>query len=259
MANSCVNINSKEFVDLHRQVNMNPSILAAKVSLWQDKNGIDNFPTKEDLSLEQVQDSKGIEIQASASRKIEEAFDGFYSKQASFERTEKHIDFLADGKTDSVATTEDKIERMQRALDAVVMIDTDLPVSGRLLGSDNPISIANGGKPVILINPELAFADTVFHEFGHLYIDMLGGMADPKVAEAIEFLKGTKLWYAVEDQYPELTPDQLAKEVLATALGVETDLIYSGNQEKKSIWQKIKTALLNAVNALFGNKKTLSA
>lgn len=48
--NNCVNINSQEFKSLKEQFpNTDVKILAAKVSLWQDINGIELFPTKEDI------------------------------------------------------------------------------------------------------------------------------------------------------------------------------------------------------------------
>ena len=47
----CVNRSSKEFKALAEQTNINPIVLAAKVSLWQESNGLDNFPTKEDLNI----------------------------------------------------------------------------------------------------------------------------------------------------------------------------------------------------------------
>src|SRR6187397_1530185 len=46
----CVNRSSVEFQQLAKQTNMNPIILAAKVSIWQEKNGLDNFPTVKDIS-----------------------------------------------------------------------------------------------------------------------------------------------------------------------------------------------------------------
>jgi hypothetical protein len=46
---NCVNTNSKEFKALAEQININPKILAAKISLWQDTNGVDNFPSLQDL------------------------------------------------------------------------------------------------------------------------------------------------------------------------------------------------------------------
>lgn len=48
---NCVNINSEEFKNLLKEFNINPNILAAKVSVWQDEFGIDKFPTKEDIEL----------------------------------------------------------------------------------------------------------------------------------------------------------------------------------------------------------------
>ena len=45
----CVNRSSEEFKALAEQTDINPIILAAKVSLWQERNGIDNFPDVIDI------------------------------------------------------------------------------------------------------------------------------------------------------------------------------------------------------------------
>jgi len=50
MANNCVNINSPAFKKLVPQVSMPPAILMAKVSLWQDLNGVEKFPTASEIS-----------------------------------------------------------------------------------------------------------------------------------------------------------------------------------------------------------------
>ena len=64
---NCVNTTTEEFQNLVSATNMNPIILAAKVSLWQDINGLDKFPTATealnvgqeelDLSLGEVTDN----------------------------------------------------------------------------------------------------------------------------------------------------------------------------------------------------------
>lgn len=203
--------------------------------------------------------SKGRDIRRESSLNLEKGFEKFYSQFTHAEKPDKWIDYLDSNTTDTVATTEDKIARMQQVFDAVVIIDTEMEVSGKLLGANNPISQRNGGKPVIVINPNLLFGDTVFHEFGHLYIDMLGGMSDPVIADAIEFLKGSSLWFRVQDAYPELSGEALAKEVLATALGIEADILYKDNPTKRSIWTRLKAAILNAVNKLLGNKYSPNA
>lgn len=48
---SCVNKNTEEFKALAEQSNLHPIVLAAKISLWQEKNGLDNFPTVADISI----------------------------------------------------------------------------------------------------------------------------------------------------------------------------------------------------------------
>jgi hypothetical protein len=48
----CVNRSSEEFKALAEQSNINPIILAAKVSLWQESNGLDNFPKLSDIMLQ---------------------------------------------------------------------------------------------------------------------------------------------------------------------------------------------------------------
>jgi hypothetical protein len=48
----CVNRSSQEFKELAEQSNINPIILAAKVSLWQEVNGLDNFPIISDIMLQ---------------------------------------------------------------------------------------------------------------------------------------------------------------------------------------------------------------
>jgi hypothetical protein len=54
---NCVNQSSKEFKEILKVANINPHILAAKVSVWQDKNGIDNFPTISDLDINILEDN----------------------------------------------------------------------------------------------------------------------------------------------------------------------------------------------------------
>ena len=95
-----------------------------------------------------------------------------------------------------------------------VIFDTELDALGQ-------VDAAEEGKPVtIRLNPDALKADTAYHEFGHIYIDMLG-VSDPAVQAAIEELRGTELYTEVQAAYPELTGEALDKEVLVTAIGKE--------------------------------------
>jgi hypothetical protein len=61
----CVNRSSPEFIALAEQSNINPIILAAKVSLWQEENGLDNFPVLEDIYKTKEEEEEIIEQKAS--------------------------------------------------------------------------------------------------------------------------------------------------------------------------------------------------
>ena len=59
MAN-CVNPNTKEFKALAEQSNINPIVLAAKISLWQETNGLNKFPSLTDLNVSKPQQEQPI-------------------------------------------------------------------------------------------------------------------------------------------------------------------------------------------------------
>mgnify|MGYP005988506433 FL=1 len=103
-------------------------------------------------------------------------------------------------------------------------------------------------KPTIRINPNKVRKDTVFHEFGHLYIDLLG-VTNPVVARAIEQLRDTDLYKRVQENYPHLYGEMLDKEVLATAIGLEGAKIVTKNP---SLIQRIINRIMRAFGKLFG-------
>ena len=44
----CINTNHPDYVSLEKESGLNPIILKAKISAWQEENGMDSFPTLED-------------------------------------------------------------------------------------------------------------------------------------------------------------------------------------------------------------------
>lgn len=91
-----------------------------------------------------------------------------------------------------------------------------------------------GERIIVRFNPNLTREDTAYHEFGHIYIDMLG-VDNPVVASAIQQLRGTTLYNQVAQKYPELDAVALDKEVLATAIGIEGAKITRKNPSKLQI------------------------
>ena len=110
----------------------------------------------------------------------------------------------------------------------------------------------NGDKEVtITINPVLATDDTSPHEFSHIFADIVG-VDHPVMKRAIAFLKGTKLWKEVQRAYPHLSGDNLAKEVISTAMGIAA--AKKLNKEELSKWQRIKNGIKAFFKRLFNFK-----
>ena len=128
----------------------------------------------------------------------------------------------------------DNIGQVQIEADEVAFEDDGTPVQT--------------GTPTIRINPEKVKKDTTYHEFGHIYIDLLG-VSDPVVAQAIAELRDTELYNQVEQAYPELQGEMLDKEVLATAIGLEGAKIVRKNPNKL---QRLFNKLFRAIGKLFG-------
>jgi hypothetical protein len=66
----CVNRSSKEFKALAEQSNINPIVLAAKVSLWQEINGLDNFPKISDIVVPNETAKQTLDIMKVAATKM---------------------------------------------------------------------------------------------------------------------------------------------------------------------------------------------
>ena len=105
-------------------------------------------------------------------------------------------------------------------------------------------------SPTVTFNTDLTTEDTVYHEFGHAYVDMLGA-DNPVIVQAFEELKDTELYNKVADKYPELEGERLDKEVLATAIGIEGAKITRKNPSPmQQMLNKIFRAFSKMLNKL---------
>ena len=127
---------------------------------------------------------------------------------------------------------------------AGITVDVEYDTELSTLGEVRPGEV----NPIIVLNPNLVKEDTAYHEFGHIYIDMLG-INDPVVSAAIAQLKNTPLYAQVQSTYPELTGDRLDKEVLATAIGLEGAKVVKKNP---SFVQQIINRILRRIGEIFG-------
>ena len=112
-----------------------------------------------------------------------------------------------------------------------------------------------GETPTIRVNFTKVRKDTAIHEFGHVYIDLLGGMSNPMIQQGRKYVNGSELEARIlaDPKYAGLDQNTLDKEVLATAIGLEGSAQYDAMQggviERFQNWLKI---FFNRLKKLIG-------
>ena len=107
------------------------------------------------------------------------------------------------------------------------------------MSADEGYVVNVDGNIKLVYNPAKAKADSIFHEFGHVYVDLIG-YNDPMIQRGIAQVRNTDLWNQIAKRYPELNEEQLGKEVLTTAIGIEAarrhDPLHQYINKGKSTW-----------------------
>ncbi len=131
------------------------------------------------------------------------------------------------------------------------------------LGSNSVLKNENG-KPVIEYNPEKIRKDSVYHEFGHLLIDLVG-YETPQIQTAVQEIRGTQFYNTIQILNPSMGQEQLDKEALTTRIGIEASIKDSSKLKflVNTIIRKIKellgiseTAVNKLINQLVSKKVT---
>lgn len=152
--------------------------------------------------------------------------------------------------TETKVERKEKIDLLQKALPKIDVVED------KTIGEGIAGQLDADGKTVRL-NPDYNQSDTAIHEFGHALIDILGGTKNSFIAKGIEQLRGTELWNKVEKAYPGLSPDMLAKEVLATAVGKEGSLLWVAKAGRSALRNWVDM-FLNKVKRVLGIEKNVA-
>ena len=108
---------------------------------------------------------------------------------------------------------------------------------------------------VITIDPNQITEDTVYHEFGHILVDMLPEAEVRKYVQQV--VKADPLLArTVKAEYPELEGLALGKEILVTAIGLEGAKLERKNPSKL---QRLVNKILRAIGKLFGVQPNAAA
>ena len=121
---------------------------------------------------------------------------------------------------------QDNLARLSKELNADIVLNSELEAAAKVQRSPTDAS-----KGIIEIRPEyFEKVETPIHEFGHIYIDVIGGMKNPLVQRGLAQLEGTTLANQVRENRKDLTGEKLQKEILATAIGRDAQRIFDGEQ-----------------------------
>ena len=134
---------------------------------------------------------------------------------------------------------------MEKILDAQINFTTDPNIKGEV--------VYVNGKPVVSINEALATSDTTFHEvIGHVFINSVGGLSNPKVAALADKLEkeGTQIWKDTLSQNPSLSREQLKLEAVAQSVGMAADEVFS-HPLAKSSFERFREWLMTNVAKMF--------
>lgn len=151
--------------------------------------------------------------------------------------------------TETSQTTKEKVDMLKskfaaNGVNVEVVFDPSMDEAGDVE--------FDGSTGVIRLHPNKLGSDTVIHEFGHIYIEMLG-YNNPTVQAAIEQLQDTELYAEVEKLYPELSKRELDMEVLATAIGREGAGIFTETKQQ-SKFKTLLNKIFRAIGKMFGRE-----
>lgn len=124
-----------------------------------------------------------------------------------------------------------------------------------LLSSHARVLEGNNFQKIIEYNPQKVHNESIFHEFGHIYIDLISDQSI--VEEGINKLRGTELWNKIESLYPELE-DNIGREVLTTAIGMKANELFN-KLEDQSWWNRLIEKIHNLFLSLFSLPVTIES
>ena len=157
---------------------------------------------------------------------------------ASFLQGRPHV-----GSTTMSSRLSRKLSALASSLDVNIVIDNAQDTLARVVGGEE--------RATIYLNSEKLQDDTIEHEFGHIFIEVIGGLDNPLVQRGIEQLRGTELWNEVESTYSGVNRDTLHKEVLATAIGREASQIFQ-RENDQSAWERWLNLFLRRLRQVLG-------
>jgi hypothetical protein len=242
----------------HKYNSINSEILAAK----KDINRLED--RKNELKSQGIEKLKPIEafyevrikntlVKIYGEKNVKFVRDEYGNGWFEVNIVENHLDTIQLSKelgiTEQYPATEKYTNEVSRKLKSTFSkLGIDVEVRPNSSLESNARVFEKDGKKIIEFNPNKVKTDSIFHEFGHIYIDLIEDQDFIKAG--IDQLRGTELWDKIEKLYPELSGVALGKEVLTTAIGIKASKIFKDSNKAKTfkfwlnkLFMKIKKLL----------------
>lgn len=126
-----------------------------------------------------------------------------------------------------------------------IVYDNTLNVAGK--------AVNNNGEISIIINPDLMKDDTIPHEFGHIFLDTIGGLENTVVKQVLQILENTSRAKEIRKLYSDKSKEIQDKEIVIDALG--KDVVKLVNEvENGNVITRLIRGLLNQIADFFNLK-----
>ncbi len=238
----CVNIKHPDVIKLAEQMQEAATVVAAKVAIWQEFNGLDKWPTINDLGLKS-------NIKPGVSEQIliingKDAIRGFKEYVGSmFQKTNE-------SKQSSIQQLDNKLKEWFTRAGIKYESVSNLEVNG-----EQVIARADVLRGILEVVEGRADATTLPEEAGHFLVEMLGD-EHPLVIAMMNKVESTKMFEKVLKEYGETyggDVNKIKKEAIGKLIAQEVIKLYKDTEESdgnKSLVQRFFNNILRWI----GNK-----
>lgn len=133
---------------------------------------------------------------------------------------------------------------LQKNVDGNVSINADMDVLARIVKTKE--------KDIIEVNPNLLQSNNEIHEFGQVYVDLLGGLDNPIMKAGLARLRGSDLEKQLKDSSGIVNGQEFKKELLAVAITKDGSDIWKSNPENAKSISTWSTAFFKNLNKAIG-------
>jgi len=120
------------------------------------------------------------------------------------------------------------------------------------------VNYDGNNNPYVTLSKKKVREDTVFHEaIGHIYINSIGGLNNPRVAKLANDLSKTDRFKEILENNPEMEEEQAKLEIVAESVGKEATALFN-NKPQIDSFNRFKKWLYAQISKLFKTSNNIA-